>query len=256
MTKFSILEKSRAPSRIEFRKGLVCEECRQPSWELITLEEPTEELGFVVRGGPFPGKNTPSGNSQDDTCHHVAVALEDLVVHNEVSYCDGSPVRVNSDPFLFAPERNDLQRVGVESLAELEPSQQQAEEQYYHHDCALLFRIHGSPLFLGVGMYYRATMTRFSYYRKDSIFGAVSKGQQKIGISAAFHPVTLWIKKFSSPKMRNREFVFAPKIPYDLVAEHHACRQAGSEANQNSLTFPTWCPRWDSNPQGITPNGF
>ena len=34
--------------------------------------------------------------------------------------------------------------------------------------------------------------------------------------------------------MRNRQFVFAPKIQYKLVAER-------SEANQNSLTFPTWC---------------
>jgi len=30
--------------------------------------------------------------------------------------------------------------------------------------------------------------------------------------------------------MRNREFVFTPKIEYELVAER-------SEANQNSLTF-------------------
>jgi len=41
------------------------------------------------------------------------------------------------------------------------------------------------------------------------------------------------IKKFSSPKMRNCEFVFTPKIEYKLVAER-------SEANQNSLTFPFW----------------
>ena len=34
--------------------------------------------------------------------------------------------------------------------------------------------------------------------------------------------------------MRNRQFVFAPKSEYELVAER-------SEANQNSLTFPTWC---------------
>ncbi len=39
--------------------------------------------------------------------------------------------------------------------------------------------------------------------------------------------------------MRNRQFVFAPKIEYQLVAER-------SEANQNSLTFPTWCWRRDS----------
>ena len=34
--------------------------------------------------------------------------------------------------------------------------------------------------------------------------------------------------------MRNREFVFTPKIEYKLVAER-------SEANQNPLTFPIWC---------------
>ena len=34
--------------------------------------------------------------------------------------------------------------------------------------------------------------------------------------------------------MRNRQFVFAPKIEYKLAAER-------SEANQNSLTFLTWC---------------
>ena len=34
--------------------------------------------------------------------------------------------------------------------------------------------------------------------------------------------------------MRNCQFVFAPKIEYQLVAER-------SEANQNSLTFPTLC---------------
>jgi len=34
--------------------------------------------------------------------------------------------------------------------------------------------------------------------------------------------------------MRNRQFVFAPKIEYKLVAER-------SEANQNSLQFPIWC---------------
>ena len=49
------------------------------------------------------------------------------------------------------------------------------------------------------------------------------------------------IKKFSSPKMRNRQLVFTPKIEYKLVAER-------SEENQNSLTFPTWCPRKESNP--------
>ncbi len=44
--------------------------------------------------------------------------------------------------------------------------------------------------------------------------------------------------------LRNREFVFTPKIEYKLVAER-------GEANQNSLTFPFWCPRWGSNPHPL-----
>ena len=40
------------------------------------------------------------------------------------------------------------------------------------------------------------------------------------------------IKKFSSPK-----------IEYELVADP----PVGGEANQNSLTFPFWCPRGESN---------
>ncbi len=42
--------------------------------------------------------------------------------------------------------------------------------------------------------------------------------------------------------LRNRQFVFAPKIEYKLVAER-------SEANQNSLTFLTWCAQKGSNLQ-------
>ncbi len=49
------------------------------------------------------------------------------------------------------------------------------------------------------------------------------------------------IKNFSSPKMRNREFVFTLKSECKLVAER-------SEANQNSLTFLIWRPREESNP--------
>jgi len=41
--------------------------------------------------------------------------------------------------------------------------------------------------------------------------------------------------------MRNREFVFTPKIEYELVAESAERADKLREANQNSLTFPTWC---------------
>jgi len=36
--------------------------------------------------------------------------------------------------------------------------------------------------------------------------------------------------------MRNRQFVFAPKIQYKLAAER-------SEAGSQNLQFPHWCPR-------------
>ena len=41
--------------------------------------------------------------------------------------------------------------------------------------------------------------------------------------------------------MRNRQFVFAPKIEYQLAAESANRADKLREANQNSLTFPTWC---------------
>ena len=42
--------------------------------------------------------------------------------------------------------------------------------------------------------------------------------------------------------LQNRQLIFSPKIPYDLVAER-------SETSQRNLTFPYWCPREDSNLQ-------
>ena len=49
------------------------------------------------------------------------------------------------------------------------------------------------------------------------------------------------IKKFSSPKMRNREFVFTPKIEYKLAAESLLRRDKLHEANPSCLQFPYWC---------------
>ena len=55
--------------------------------------------------------------------------------------------------------------------------------------------------------------------------------------------------------MRNRQFVFAPKIEYEMAAERSAVPVRSftrrREANQNRLQFPTWC-RWsDSNRQAL-----
>ncbi len=53
--------------------------------------------------------------------------------------------------------------------------------------------------------------------------------------------MTTFLKNIGSNHiLRNREFLFAPKNPYDLVAEP---RHGRGEA----LTFPMWCPRQESN---------
>jgi len=57
----------------------------------------------------------------------------------------------------------------------------------------------------------------------------------------AFSRFQYWIKKFSSIKMRNREFVFTPKIEYQLVAELAPPAGGAGEANPSNLQFPTWC---------------
>ena len=51
--------------------------------------------------------------------------------------------------------------------------------------------------------------------------------------------------------MQNRQLIFSPRKPYDLVAERHACRQAGSEANSENLKFPVWWTWGESDPRLI-----
>ena len=53
--------------------------------------------------------------------------------------------------------------------------------------------------------------------------------------------MTTFLKNIGSNHIfRNREFVFTPKIVYQLAAPRSA-------ANQTSLTFPVWCPQQESN---------
>lgn len=49
--------------------------------------------------------------------------------------------------------------------------------------------------------------------------------------------MTTFLKNIGSNHiLQNRQLIFSPKIPYNLVAER-------SEANQRNLTFPYWCTR-------------
>ena len=49
--------------------------------------------------------------------------------------------------------------------------------------------------------------------------------------------------------LQNRQFIFAPKIQYKLVAER-------SEANPSNLQFPMWCPGRESNSHDVAINRF
>jgi len=52
-----------------------------------------------------------------------------------------------------------------------------------------------------------------------------------MSIDKVFHIVLIKNFLFSE---RNRQLIFSPKIPYNLVAEQ-------SEANRNRLQIPYWC---------------
>ncbi len=45
--------------------------------------------------------------------------------------------------------------------------------------------------------------------------------------------------------MQNRQLIFSPKKPYDLVAESLLRRDKLREANPSYLQFPTWCAGGD-----------
>jgi hypothetical protein len=60
-----------------------------------------------------------------------------------------------------------------------------------------------------------------SFY--PAITGALCQGQQKITISGVSHLLIRMIKKFSFPRMQNRQFIFEPKIQYVLTAERSGC---------------------------------
>ena len=61
--------------------------------------------------------------------------------------------------------------------------------------------------------------------------------------------MTTFLKTIGSNHvLENRQFVFAPKTQYRMTAERLVVSVVEpSEANQNSLTFPFWCPREESN---------
>ena len=123
-----------------------------------------------------------------------------------------------------------------DAIVNAKPSPKQYREKQHYSDNFL------HCLLLSVGnVLYLVVMTRFqSNIAYIAIGVKINKKSASLPLLIKNFLMNSVIKKFSSPKMRNRQFVFAPKIEYKLVAER-------SEANQNSLTFLTWCAGEDSN---------
>jgi len=72
---------------------------------------------------------------------------------------------------------------------------------------------HGSPPGFDCEMCcYRATVARFLTVANIAYMNLKVKLNRKSPKIGAFSRFQNWIKKFSSPKMRNREFVFTPKL--------------------------------------------
>ncbi|EKD49226.1 MAG: resolvase protein, partial [uncultured bacterium] len=66
---------------------------------------------------------------------------------------------------------------------------------------------------------------------------------EKLRKSENYQEMTTFLKNIGSNHiLQNRQLIFSPKIPYNLVAER-------SEATNKSLTFPYWLRRQDSNLQ-------
>lgn len=93
---------------------------------------------------------------------------------------------------------------------------------------------HGSPPSPGFDCEmccYRATIARLLTIANIAYTSLTVKPNRKSPYFEAFSGFAFWIKKFYSPKMRNREFLFIPKNPYDLLAEPRPRRG-------EALTFP------------------
>ena len=220
ITIISILEKSRAPSRNVFRKGLV--------W-----------IGGEIADEVAATPATPS-LSTPDTCRRASSAAR-------CSFPEGCrPVRRSFCSRSTSANRRTNCRCRSSSFSRSpcvslrEPSGQ--------HPCPLWSSMQSPRFAPPQGTRFSTALLRqrlsvscdSDNTANIAYMGLEVKPKQKITVFGVFRFLTSWIKKFSSPKMRNRQFVFAPKIEYKLVAER-------SEANLQNLQFPQWCPQQESN---------
>src|SRR3989338_4398729 len=86
------------------------------------------------------------------------------------------------------------------------------------------------------GLYFR---TAFAC-RKSSLSVSLQLICINLDFKVFIYP-RLIMKKFSFPKIQNRQLIFSPRKPYDLVAER-------SETTASYLQFPVWWTWRASNP--------
>ncbi|KKT92277.1 MAG: Recombinase [Parcubacteria group bacterium GW2011_GWA2_45_14] len=135
-----------------------------------------------------------------------------------------------------------LQKVSLSSqdtekvLAALDSEQEQAEQQAHSKVESLKEQLKQVEIKLAklLDVYLADALSTEEYAaKKQELLSQKVSLQEKI---SDFEQKGLsWLEQ-------NRQLIFSPKIPYNLVAEQ-------SEASQRNLTFPYWCPRQDSNLQ-------
>ena len=219
----SNIEKVRAPSRLLVRERLV-------GW-LRSSDSPRHKpsgLGKVHRGD-----GEPDGDSERGELAHPARRLE--------AVGDGRDRRHFAED---EPEGLHLAEIREADENEHEAHQRQHRSNGLDDVETAVLLVHFTLL---QGAVFGGTLPQKSagFWNSDDTTDIAYmrlkvKRNRKSPCFRAFSRFLYWIKKFSFPRMQNRQFIFEPKIQYVLTAER-------SEAAVSNLQFPKWCPRQDSN---------
>ena len=247
--KISILEKSRAPSRCLVRKGL--------EYELFS----TGSLRPLRRRTPASTEQNPGAEYETEVVPATVVVnlVEVHIVREERD--DEGDWRDHSMP-QTEPEASDASVRGGDMRGGVGTGdttrQEQSAQEYQAQQVRFLHRLFSFKVQFSVALLPQRlpvscdsdNVANIAYMRLKV------KCNRKSPYFRAFSGVLFWIKKFSFPRMQNCQFIFESKIQYELVADLPAGKAGRSEANQNSLTFPTWCPGWESNPHEVSLTRF
>ena len=237
-----ILEKTRAPSGSKFHKGLVMGTALLSHEQMHDPSEKKNERRL---------QNGHRDSFRDFLAEALLFFLAVVRLVGEVAHHHGDADCRNdvkcgcTEGRNHEPSPQHAQGVavedGTEDHQEPDPDNTAENSQCSHVFLLKVLNYHDSLVAGCIGF---QDSCQYSDPAKNSILWAISQAQTKNHHFCCFYGLNLmdsWIKKFSSPKMRNREFVFAPKIEYELVAELAPPAGGAGEANPSNLQFPTWC---------------